>query len=123
MKLVSQVGVTTLSALAVAFTGDANSVMNEAESTLVRQGLETSLQQLSDEAQAKVGQYSGLVMLAAGLGLWGLRIAPSFKPKAKPAAQPIRKMPDVIFTQPEQKPVEESGLAADTLHNVMNGEL
>lgn len=90
----------TASAIAVAITQREDAAMQPAEMGLIQPALADTLRGMGERAKQAVDQYSGAVMLAAGLGLWALRLS-QMKP-AQPTAQPARQ-PRAPMPQPAKR--------------------
>ena len=112
----------SLSAIAVAVTQREEAAMQPAEMALIQPALVSTLSGMSERAKEKVDQYSGPVMLAAGLGLWALRLA-QIKP-AQPAKQQPQQQPRAPIPQERRNGREDDpGYPSESILAVLGGGL
>ena len=113
----------SLSAIAVAVTQREEAAMQPAEMALIQPALVSTLSGMSERAKEKVSQYSGPVMLAAGLGLWELRLA-KIKPVQPAKQQPQQQQPRAPIPQERRNGREDDpGYPSESILAVLGGGL
>jgi hypothetical protein len=124
-ELLAATACVALSAAAITLSGDPQTALLPSEQALIKPALVATLQSLSEQAQARVSQYTNPVLLIAGLGLWALRIAPAVKQGLTTRSQPVTP-PDSARPTPAQAVTperEQTGNASDRLSGAIGGEL
>lgn len=92
----AQMLIAALSAGAVALTHRPEAAMTESEAGLIESPLAATLDMLPEAVKARYANYINPVLLAVGLGMWGIRISPYFMPPTKtpsPAVKPSTPTP------------------------------